>query len=183
MAHAYPIPNDPIRRPCCRISSAPPASLPVVSPRTPTPGTGAPPVTPIVLALRPRFADAILDGTKTVELRRTRIAVPPGTRFLLYASSPVMAVVGITTLAEAETCTPARVWRRHRHNLGLSRAEYDAYLEGATLATALSLTDAVRLPSPHTLASLREQAGFRPPQSYRYLTGLDPVELHRAAAN
>lgn len=169
--------------PCCRISSAPQASLPNVSPRTPTTATGAPPITPIVLALRPRFADAILDGTKTVELRRTRIAAPPGTRFLLYASSPMMAVVGTATLTEAETETPAQVWRRHRHNLGLSRAEYDAYLDGATLATALTLTNAVRIPIPHTLASLREQAGFRPPQSYRYLTEFDPVELHRAAAN
>ena len=43
----------------------------------------------VVLSLRPRFAEAILAGVKTVELRRTvpKIVIP--TRALLYASSPV----------------------------------------------------------------------------------------------
>ena len=133
-----------------------------------------------MLSLRPRFAEAVLDGTKTVELRRTRISAPPGTRLILYASSPVMAVVGTATLTNNETDSPERIWRRHRRNLGLEHHEYGTYLEGAGAATALTITAPERLLHPHTLASLREETGFRPPQSYRYLTALDPEALHAA---
>ena len=48
----------------------------------------------VVLSLKPRFAEAILSGVKTVELRRTvpKIVVP--TRALLYATTPVRALLG-----------------------------------------------------------------------------------------
>jgi predicted transcriptional regulator len=144
--------------------------------------TAEPPHPALVLSLRPRFADAILDATKTVELRRTRISAPPGTRLVLYASAPVMAVVRIATLAATDTDLPERIWRRHRRNLGLERDEYDLYLDGARAATAITITDPERLTHPHALATVRAETGFRPPQSYRYLTAVDPEAL-RAAVN
>jgi len=144
--------------------------------------TAEPPPQALVLSLKPRFANAILDATKTVELRRTRIAAPPGTRLVLYASAPVMAVVGFATLAATDTDLPERIWRRHRRNLGLNRGEYDLYLDGAKAATAVTIVDPERLTRPHALAALREETGFRPPQSYRYLTAVDP-EVLRAAIN
>jgi predicted transcriptional regulator len=55
------------------------------------------------------------------------------------------------------------------------------YLEGARAATALTITAPERLLHPHTLASLREETGSRPLQSYRYLTALDPEALHTEA--
>lgn len=132
----------------------------------------------ILLSLRPRFAEAILDGSKTVELRRTRLLAPPGTPLVLYASSPVMSVVGIATLAAVETASPELIWRRHRRRVGLDRAEYDAYFDGAGAATALSIESPRRLDTPHELSALRAETGFRPPQSYRYLSPLDPAVLH-----
>ena len=47
----------------------------------------------VVLSFKPRFAHAILAGVKTVELRRTvpKIVIP--TRALLYAASPVRALL------------------------------------------------------------------------------------------
>ncbi|WP_237302536.1 ASCH domain-containing protein [Streptomyces sp. S063] len=46
----------------------------------------------LLLSLHPRFATAILNGEKTVELRRQRVAVPPGTPVIIYATSPTMAL-------------------------------------------------------------------------------------------
>ena len=54
----------------------------------------------LLLCLRPRFAEAILSGAKTVELRRRPINTQPGTPILLYASSPTMAIVGTARLRE-----------------------------------------------------------------------------------
>ena len=145
---------------------------------TPDPaGTGPDPGRPLLLSLRPRFAEAILDGSKTIELRRTRVAAPPGTHLLLYASAPIMAVVGVAVLGERHTARPSTIWRRHRTSLGLSRAEFDQYLAGAQFATALDITQAQALPDPFTLAWLRSHAWFQPPQSYRYIAPTDPAPL------
>lgn len=136
----------------------------------------------LLLSLRPRFAAAILDGTKTVELRRTRLAAPLGTALVLYASSPIMAVVGTATLAERHTASPSAIWRAHRHALGLTYGEFTEYLAGVDQATALTIERPQALPDPFTLAWLRRHAGFRPPQSYRYIAPSDPTPLRDLAS-
>jgi predicted transcriptional regulator len=131
----------------------------------------------LVLSLRPRFADAILEGRKTAELRRQRVGAPPGTRIILYSSAPVMAVVGTARIAEVHTLSPAIAWRRFRSRLALTRAEFDQYLEGCTTACVVDVEHVQRLDSPLPLGQLHNATRFRPPQSYRYLTPGDPQPL------
>ncbi|MGW7647129.1 ASCH domain-containing protein [Streptomyces bobili] len=123
----------------------------------------------LLLSLHPRFATAILTGAKTVELRRQRVAVPPGTPVIIYATSPAMALTGTARLTGVETATPAQIWRRHRSACGISKAEYTAYMDGATQASALLLDSPRPLTATVPLAHLRHNGAFHPPQSYRYL--------------
>ncbi|MFF0014703.1 ASCH domain-containing protein [Streptomyces sp. NPDC005374] len=123
----------------------------------------------LLLSLHPRFATSILDGRKSVELRRQRVAVPPGTPVVLYATSPVMAFVGTARVARVDTASPSEVWKRHRSETGISRAEYDTYMDGAAQASALLLEAPERLEEPVPLAHLRAGGAFHPPQSYRYI--------------
>ncbi|GAB3490215.1 hypothetical protein GCM10027521_35500 [Amycolatopsis cihanbeyliensis] len=67
--------------------------------------------------------------------------------------------------------------------LGFTGTEFNTYLHGTTLATALTITEPQRLLEPPSLAALRTTSTFRPPQSYRYLTNLDPAVLHHALAS
>ena len=64
----------------------------------------------VVLSLRPRFAEAILAGDKTVELRRTvpKIVVP--TRALLYAATPVRALIGTCIVTDVVAADLADLW-------------------------------------------------------------------------
>ena len=48
----------------------------------------------LVLSVRPLFAEAIVDRRKTIEIRRQRPNVKPGTLGLVYSPSPMQAVVG-----------------------------------------------------------------------------------------
>ncbi len=133
---------------------------------------------PLLMSLRPRFAHAILEGTKTVELRRSRVAAPPGTPIIVYASTPVRSVLGTAVLGAVDTDTPTRLWRRHRTHLGLTRAEFNDYLAGVSTASCLLIEQARPLPEPYELNWLRNHASFQPPQSYRYLALDDPQPLH-----
>ncbi len=131
----------------------------------------------MLLSVHPRFATAILAGTKTVEVRRQRVAAPPGTPVLLYATAPTMAIVGMARIASVQVATPREVWSASRASAGISRREYDEYMSGATRASGLSLEEPITFEAPVTLAALRASASFHPPQSYRYLTSQDLREM------
>jgi predicted transcriptional regulator len=131
----------------------------------------------LLISLRPRYAEAILTGDKTIEIRRRPINATPGTPIILYASSPARAVVGTARLAHLSTWEPDAAWRRHQHALGLSREEFDTYLNGATAAYLLHLTYVQHLNEPLPLQELREDGPFHPPQSFRYLTASDPSSI------
>ncbi|MFG3117883.1 ASCH domain-containing protein [Streptomyces sp. NPDC048197] len=125
----------------------------------------------MLLSVHPRFATAILAGSKTVEVRRQRVAAPPGTTVVLYATAPTMALVGLARIAAVSVGSPREVWRAHRSQTGISRREFDEYMSGATQASGLTLEEAQPFEEPVPLGALRAAGSFHPPQSYRYLTG------------
>lgn len=130
----------------------------------------------LLLSVRPRFAESIMDGTKIAELRRKRPDVQPGTPVIIYATQPVAAVVGAARIADIFEGTPAEIWANHHTQVGVSKDELETYLFGSTTAYVLLLTDVHRLRDPLTLSEMRATAAFHPPRSYRYLTG---SMLHR----
>jgi predicted transcriptional regulator len=135
----------------------------------------------LFVSLKPRFAEMILNGEKTVELRRIAPTVTPGAQVVFYASSPSMQVVGSGRVRALESASPTALWDRHRHGCGLTRSEFRSYLAGARRAVAISLDEVRRLPETIPLADLTRilGTGFRPPQSWRYLDADLAAELLR----
>ena len=127
----------------------------------------------MLLSIHPRFARAILAGSKTVEVRRQRVAAPPGTTVFLYATAPTMAIVGMARIAEVHVASPREVWSASRTLTGITRREYDDYMSGATQASGLTMEDPVAFDSSVSLNALRAGGAFHPPQSYRYLKSDD----------
>jgi predicted transcriptional regulator len=125
----------------------------------------------MLLSIRPRFAEMLIAGTKTVELRRTRPGIENSALVVLYASSPVCELIATARVAEIHTAEPAEAWNRFQSDVGITRAEYDQYFLGAPHAVAIRLTDVERLSATHHLSELRRRVdAFRPPQSFRYLS-------------
>ncbi len=127
------------------------------------------PARALVLSLKPRFAEAILDGTKTVEVRRVmpRITVP--TLALLYASGSTRALVGTCVVRSVARYPADELWQLHGANTALSRAEFNTYLQGRDCGVALLLDHPDPLTAPIPLHTLRQTHGFRPPQSLAYV--------------
>lgn len=131
----------------------------------------------MLLSIHPIHAADILDGSKTVELRRTRPSIQPGQLVLLYASSPVCAVVGACRLAGFEIGSTAAIKTKHLGNAAISAADYDNYFRGASRATALLLDRATAMQRPVSLKRLRESSATVPVQSWRFVSShaLDPL--------
>lgn len=124
----------------------------------------------LFLSVKPAFANKILEGTKTIELRRIRPHVMPGQSVLIYSSSPEMSLIGRAVIESILCDTPTNLWNLVKAHAGISRKEYDAYFEGASKAIGLRLERTQRLGAPIPLRELRAQwPWFQPPQSYRFV--------------
>jgi predicted transcriptional regulator len=123
----------------------------------------------LLLSVRPRFAESILNGAKSAEIRRQRPAVHPGTLVIIYATRPVGAIVGTARITGITHGTPGAMWELHHARTGVTRTEYDEYLSGAETAHILFLHKIQRLEPFLTLEQIRTETAFQPPQSYRYL--------------
>ncbi|MYC57424.1 MAG: ASCH domain-containing protein [Acidimicrobiia bacterium] len=93
----------------------------------------------LVLSLKPRFAEAILAGVKTVELRRTAPKIDVPTRALLYATTPVRALLGTCVVTSVQTASLAVLWREHGLRSALAYREFQRYFKGLKIGTALTL--------------------------------------------
>jgi predicted transcriptional regulator len=124
----------------------------------------------LLVSVKPVYAELLLSGEKTVELRRIKPLAHVGCDVLLYASSPTMEMVGTARVEAIDVGDPDTIWHRHGPATGVDRDSFDAYYQGAETAVAITLSDMRRLRSAVPLAELRRRiSGFQPPQSFRYL--------------
>lgn len=128
----------------------------------------------LFFSIKPRFATEIIEGRKTVELRRTR---PRGARngslVVVYASSPMRAVIGTCEVDRVVIACPETLWDEVADRAGLSREEYDAYFAGADEAVAIFVRSPDRAGTPYSLAAMRRECpSFQPPQAFRYVANM-----------
>lgn len=123
--------------------------------------------TTALFSIKPEYAEAILDGRKTYELRRRLFARDDVERVVVYASSPVQRVVGEFTVDEILAMAPRELWSVTSKGAAVHREFFDAYFEGRELAFAVKVGKAQRYRKPKTLMEFCGMA--TPPQSFCYL--------------
>lgn len=125
----------------------------------------------IVLAIHGRHARAILCGEKTHELRRRLPALSPGDCVYLYETAPKSAVVGGFRVKSVRRERPKAMWDLvGADGFAISKAEFQAYVNGAQEVVALEVADPFRLRRSATVAELAGvDSAFRPPQSATFL--------------
>lgn len=132
----------------------------------------------LLVSIKPKYSSKILDGSKQVELRRTRPRVTKGELVLIYESSPTMALVGYAIVGAVISAVPKRLWPRVRGWAGITRKEFESYFDGAMCGFGIKLIHVGSLEKPVRLQELRKQwKGFHPPQTYRYLSKIQTQEI------
>jgi predicted transcriptional regulator len=119
----------------------------------------------VIISIKPEFAHRILDGSKTIELRRSAMGLEPRDVVLVYISAPEQRLGFWFRVAKVETLPVEGMWSRHADRLGIDRDQYLAYFAGAETATGLHVSDVTALAPAIPLARMQELApGFVPPQ-------------------
>ena len=122
----------------------------------------------LLMSIRPEYADRIMRKKKTVELRRKFSTRWIGHRINIYASSPVMSLVGEARIGAVAVNHPEKIWDKYHDRVGCTRAEFDGYVSGAEEIYAIELDDVrpYRASLPLTVVSHYVKEALTPPQSY-----------------
>ncbi|MGV8938652.1 MAG: hypothetical protein ACOH2J_16160 [Allorhizobium sp.] len=122
-----------------------------------------------ILSIKPEYATRIVDGLKTVELRRR---FPYGTvtdaKLFIYATVPLQAVLGYATIEEVQRMPIDEIWRRYHTVAYIDKPAFDEYYGGVDYGYVLVLRDPVKLETAIPLEELKTKLKFTPPQSFTY---------------
>ena len=120
----------------------------------------------ILLSIKPKWAALILEGKKTVELRKQWTKSDDIQRIYLYASSPVKKIVGWMEL-ELAACESVDELKRDTEPYSqVPSEEFNSYFSGKETGWGLFIRRAVKIERPISLNAVAE----RPPQSWMKLS-------------
>lgn len=125
---------------------------------------------PLLLSLKPEYANMVFLGLKTAELRKRISAAVCDRDVYIYVSSPVKELRGGFRVGEIWEDSPDRIWNMVCNIAGISKEIFDDYYAGKKVAYALEIKQVWEYHSPLSLEELRGKfTDFVIPQSYRYL--------------
>lgn len=139
-----------------------------------------------MLSVSPEYAQSILAGVKSVELRRRAPRIADGTSAWLYSTLPVGQVVALLTIETVVEASLDDIWKQYGGKAAISHQAFDAYFSGLNQGAVLIIRDVQALKVPVSLNEIRQHGAFQPPQFYRRMRAdapesrLTTSELHPA---
>jgi predicted transcriptional regulator len=122
--------------------------------------------TTVLLSIKPQYADKILNGDKRFEFRRLLYKSPNVKKIVIYATSPVMKVVGEFGVAQVHSMNLEELWEQTMEYSGIEKHFYDSYFAGKNVGHAIEIKDARRYKNPKLL---KDYNISHAPQSFVYL--------------
>jgi type I restriction enzyme S subunit len=120
----------------------------------------------ILLSIKPKYADAILNGSKQYEFRRKIFKRKNINKVYMYSTSPIKKIVGTFTVGEIIEDHPRGLWKRCQNKSGINEAEFFNYFDGVGIGYAIKIKDLERIREPVDPRSIFPN--FTPPQSFCY---------------
>lgn len=123
---------------------------------------------PLLLSVKPIFADAIISGSKRIEIRKRFPKKWEGSQVYFYASRPKSALVGKGEIGSIVEDTADLIWERFGRHVGCSQADFYAYLGDAQKAVAVEMKNVSAFHNELSRGdiSISLSKNFVPPQSY-----------------
>lgn len=105
----------------------------------------------ILLPVKPEYVKSIFKGSKKIVYRR-RIPKYCITRIVVYATSPVKAVIGEIEVQKTMTMECSMLWKYTEDGAGISKKQFDNYFSDCNVASAYVLGKCKQYKSPKTLS-------------------------------
>lgn len=120
----------------------------------------------ILMSINPIYADKILSGIKKYEYRKVKAKKDKVNKIVIYATYPIMKVVGEVEVKDILEETPEKLWNVTKEYSGVTKQFYDNYFNKSSKAIAYKLGKIEKYDEPKKL----EDVGIKcVPQSFLYL--------------
>lgn len=119
----------------------------------------------MLLSIKPQHVEKILNGNKKFEFRKVRCRADVD-KIVIYATSPVMQIVGEVDIIEIIQDEVNTVWEITSVHAGISRQLYNEYYQGKYQAVAYKLGKVKKYRRPLQLSDFGISFA---PQSFVYI--------------
>lgn len=126
----------------------------------------------LLVSIKPKFAESIFKGEKTIELRKSApTRAGKDSYMLIYVTAPVKKIWGICKIQNIIKETPTKLWEDYGQRTGITKGEFNDYYKENNKAYGIEITNVKNfLENSIDLEKLRNYfPGFSPPQTYGYL--------------
>lgn len=128
----------------------------------------------VLIAIKPKFANKILTGTKKYEFRKTAFSKDVD-KAIVYASSPISKIIGEFTIDKILSGSPVEIWQETKDYAGISEAYFQNYFKNKTISYAIKIKSYCRYKKPIDLEEIGLQYA---PQSFVYLKNSSMKGIH-----
>lgn len=126
----------------------------------------------LLISVKPEFANKIMEGSKTIELRKSAPKTEKGDIIVIYSTMPEKAVLGIGTVGEIIKSSPEDIWSNYSDRLGIDKIRFDQYYSGHKSAIGIAINNIRKFREKVPLSIMKERfPRFSPPQTFRYMNG------------
>src|SRR5260370_17213476 len=114
--------------------------------------------TAAIISIKPVYANKILAGTKTIELRKSEMGLNESDIILVYSSAPEQRFAFWFRIRAVETLPVKRMWDLRKTALGIGFDDYATYFRGLEFAVGFHVGEL----QPLTPIPLKEIEAFVP---------------------
>jgi len=120
----------------------------------------------VLLSIKPKFVERIIQGEKKFEFRKSVFSSAPD-KIYIYSSSPEKAIIGYFKADEIIKDNPGNLWTICNEYAGIEESEFFQYFSGKEIGYAIKIGDLEIFDEPINPYDVIEN--FTPPQSYYYI--------------
>lgn len=121
----------------------------------------------VLLSIKPIYANQIINGNKKVEFRKKGFKSEVS-KVYIYSSMPEGRIMGYFTISDIVEDHPRRLWEQFGSIGCIDEKSFDLYYSNKDKGFSIKVQDVVAYQNPINPYELID--GFRPPQSFQYLT-------------
>lgn len=124
----------------------------------------------IMVSIKPKYVKKILNGEKLIELRKCKPKVNNGDTLIIYATTPVKAIVAYAKISKIANEPLSEFWSEYGEITGISFDEFKDYYQNQSHAVGIEFSNLKVLRNRINLSQLRKTFGkFNPPQTFKYI--------------
>jgi len=120
----------------------------------------------VLLSIKPKYANAILNGEKEYEFRKVIFRDRNIEKVYIYSSSPVKKIVGVFIVGDIIEDHPKRIWKKCQNKSGIDKEDFFTYFNGSEKGYAIKIEDLEQIDNPINPRNIFQN--FVPPQSFCY---------------